>query len=150
MFGLYCLPIDLSHSNYQVGDAKHVYDIDTNYLDWLRVENINKEVYLLNLEESLLMFKRGYMVDRANVNYHDKDIHLRFFGRKVIFVAPSQIDMYALQVDLLANPPKISLRSSDSLLTHGLVNKFTFLDVLPFDNHRWGFFYQVPTPNLSG
>jgi hypothetical protein len=58
--------------------------------------------------------------------------------------------MYSLLIDLNANPPKISLKSTDSIEMAKHSEEYAFVDVLRFEQHKMGFFYQKPTPNLSG
>ena len=97
------------------------------------------------------MFKRGYMVDTAVVNYEVKGTYLRLYpDRKIIFIAPGQIDMYNLNIDLISNPPKISLQSTDSIMVNALTSGYTFLDLLRLDQNKYAFFYQIPEPNFSG
>ena len=113
---------------------------------------MNKEVYLLNLGCKIMMFKRGYMVDTAYVNSKkDPDSYLRLYpDRRVVFIAPGQVDMYNLTLDLLANPPKISLDSTDSIMVNTHTSGYSFFDVLRLDTSRYAFFYQISTPNYSG
>ena len=129
---------------------KHVYDIFMEFKSDLRVESINKECYLLNLDKKIMMFKRGYMVDQAIVNFQKSRTYLRYYvDKRVVFVAPDQIDMHNLLIDLNSNPPKISLKSTDSIVM-SLDSEYVFMDVLRLETNKWVFFYQVPTPNLNG
>ena len=149
-FGLYCLPIELAVSSYDVGKAKHIYNIEDEFLTHLKVETVNKECYLLNLGQKIMMFKRGYMVDTAVVNYQINDTYLRMYSDcKVVFITPSNIDMYNLSIDLLANPPKIALKSTDSIMVEQS-SSYQFLDVLRLDTMKYAFFYQIPIGNGSG
>ena len=96
------------------------------------------------------MFKRGYMVDTAVVNYQIKDTFLRMYSDcKVVFITPSTIDMYNLSIDLVANPPKIALKSTDSIMVEQS-SSYQFLDVLRLDHMKYAFYYQIPIGNGSG
>jgi hypothetical protein len=89
IFSLHCVPIDLAMSSYEVGTAKHVYDIEEEYRFSLQAYNLNKECYLLNLGWKIMLFKRGYMVDSVCINHKEHNTFLRYFSdRKVIFVGP--------------------------------------------------------------
>lgn len=82
------------------------------------MESVDKECFLLNLGREIMMFKRGYLVDKVAVNYQVKNTFVKYFSdRKAVHVSPSQIDFYNVIIDLAANPPKISLKSTDSLVT---------------------------------
>lgn len=88
---------------------------------------------MLNLGRELLLFKRGYLVDRAVVNHQVDNTFLRYFSdRKVVHVSPTQIDFYNVIIDISANPPKISLKSTDSLMTEERGSIYKFMDVLRF------------------
>jgi len=92
---------------------------------------VSKECYLLNLGNKLMLFKKGYMVDDAQLNFHSPNTYLRYFpDKKVAFVAPKQIDVYSLQVNLHANPPKITLKSTDSILINTQLQSLEFMDIL--------------------
>ena len=134
-----------------MGKIKQVYDIESQYKDQLKVETVNKECYLLNLAQKIMMFKRGYMVDTATVNYQFDNTYLRLYpDRRVVVITPNQIDMYHLHLDLLANPPKISLQSTDCIMVDSLTPGYRFMDVLRLDTHKYVFFYQIPSANLNG
>ena len=64
-------------------------------------------------------------------------------------VSPVQIDFYNVTIDLVTNPPKLSIKSFDSV-TQAHLPKFNFLDAVKFEDHKLAFFYQVPSPNVSG
>ena len=63
------------------------------------------------------MFKKGYMVDKVSVNFKDDNTFVKYFpDQKVVHGTSNQLDFYAVVIDLAANPPKISLKSTDSLM----------------------------------
>ena len=130
MFKLHSLTLDLN-ANYEVGKVKEIYLIKEEFRHTLKVGPVSKECYLLNLGNKLMLFKKGYMVDEAKLNFHSPNTYLKYFSdRKVVFVAPNQIDVYNLQIDLHANPPKISLKSTDSLLMNHQATGLQFMDIL--------------------
>ena len=54
-----------------------------------------------------------------------------------------------MTIDLVANPPKLAIKSFDSV-TQAHLPKFNFLDALKFEDHKLAFFHQLSSPNASG
>ncbi len=80
-----------------------------------------------------MLFKRGYLVDGANVNFKVDNTFLKYFSdKKIVHVAPNQIDFYNVLIDLTANPPKLTLKSTDALITPDRGAEYVFMDVLRF------------------
>jgi hypothetical protein len=70
----------------------------------------------MNLGQSILMFSKGYCVDKVFINMQLQESILKYFGdRKLIHISPAQIDLYNVAIDLLANPPKLTINSFDSI-----------------------------------
>jgi len=87
----------------------------------------------MNLGKEIYMFKKGYCVDKVAVNFHDNNTVLKYFSdRKLVHVAPTQIDFYNVVIDLAANPPKIQLKSTDSIVVPERKGKYLFMDLLRF------------------
>ena len=79
------------------------------------------------------MFKKGYCVDKVAVNFHDNNTVLKYFSdKKLVHVAPNQIDFYSVIIDQAINPPKIQLKSTDSIIIPPRIGKYQFVDVLRF------------------
>jgi hypothetical protein len=130
-FGLYCLPVELV--NFDLGAFKHTYDISEEFRTTLKVESVDKECFLLNLGREIMMFKRGYLVDQVTINFQVNNTFVKYFpDRKAVHVSPSQIDFYNVLIDLAVNPPKISLKSTDSLVTEERASNYEFMNVLRF------------------
>ena len=91
------------------------------------------------------------MVDEAKLNFHSPNTYLNYFpDKKVVFVAPNQIDMYSIVVNLQANPPKINLKSTDSIVINHQNSNMAFMDILRFEANKWAFFYQLPAAQSNG
>jgi len=59
---------------------------------------------------------------------------LKYFGdKKLIHVAPSQIDFYNVIIDLVSNPPKLAIKSTDSIGLELENCKYRFLEAIKFD-----------------
>ena len=79
------------------------------------------------------MFKKGYCVDRVAINYQVDNTFLKYFpDRRLVHVSPAQIDFYNLVIDLAVNPPKLALKSTDSIVVPERKGKHVFMDVLRF------------------
>jgi hypothetical protein len=99
-----------------VHELKKVYDIEDKYRSTLRVESISRDCYLINIGQAILMFRKGYLVDRAAINIHVEGSYLKYFDKQLIHAVPSQIDIYHIQTALNSNPPKLTIISDDSVL----------------------------------
>ena len=117
----------------------------------MKVESINRDCFLINLGKEIYMFKKGYCVDKVVVNNRDKNTILKYFSdRKLVHVSLTQFDFYNVVIDLVSNPPKLQLKSTDSIVIPERKGKYLFMDVLRFEEHKIGFFYQISSPNLAG
>jgi hypothetical protein len=105
----------------------------------------------MNLGQEILMFRKGYCVDKVKINQRVEGTVLKYFGerRELVHVSPLQIDFYNVTIDLVTNPPKLAIKSFDSI-TQIEHPKFLFLDTIKFEDHKLAFFYQLPSPNASG
>lgn len=75
---------------------------------------------------------------------------LKYFGdKKLIHIAPRQIDFYSFAIDLVSNPPKMSINSIDSI-TNVENQQYAFVDAIKLEDHKVAFFYQNPTISRSG
>jgi hypothetical protein len=116
----------------------------------LKIESIAKDSYFMNLGQTILMFRKGYCVDKAFINLKVEGTLLKYFGdKKLIHISPLQIDFYNVIIDLVSKPPKLTIQSFDSIssIEH---QKYVFLDAIKFEEHKLAFFYQLPFPNNSG
>lgn len=96
-------------------ELKKVYDIENKYRSTIKIESISSDCYLINIGQAILMFRKGYLVDRASINIHVEGSFLKYFDKQLIHVVPSQIDFYHTQVFLNSNPPKLTIISDDSV-----------------------------------
>jgi hypothetical protein len=138
------LQVEIQGFGVQVHELKKVYDIENQYYSTLRIESISRDCYLLNIGQAILMFRKGYLVDRAYISIHVEGSYMKYFDKQLIHAVPSQIDFYRLQAYLNSNPPKLTITSEDSVIAVPENSRYTFLDALKFDQHRIGFFYQLP------
>lgn len=81
----------------------------------MRIESISRDCYLLNIGQAILMFKKGYLVDRVYINIHVEGSYMKYLDKQLIHAVPSQIDFYGLQAYLNSNPPKLTITSEDSV-----------------------------------
>jgi hypothetical protein len=110
------LPIEIVGDKLELREVKKIYEIEDEFRDSLKIESLTRESYFMNLGQSILMFSKGYCVDKVCINMQMQGTILKYFGdKKLIHVSPSQIDLYNVGIDLLANPPKLTITSFDSL-----------------------------------
>lgn len=99
-----------------VGEVKKVYDIQEAFKNTLKIESISKDSYFMNLGQTILMFSKGYLVDRVYINIKVEGTVLKYFGdKKLIHISPKQIDFYKVEIDMGSNPPKLKIDSFDSI-----------------------------------
>lgn len=104
----------------------------------------------MNLGQEILMFRKGYLVERVRINQKVEGTHLKYFGdRMLVHVSSRQLDFYEVAIDLLATPPKLALQSFDCV-TFPPLPHYSFLDAVRLDSHRLAFFYHLPRSNSSG
>lgn len=70
MLEVWGLQVEIQGFGAQVHELTKVYDIENKYRSTLRVESISRDCYLINVGQAILMFKKGYLVDRAAINMH--------------------------------------------------------------------------------
>lgn len=127
-----------------------VYEVNEKQLLGLRVESVARDAFLMNLGQEILMFRKGYLVERVRITQRVEGTHLKSFGDRVlVHVSTCQLDFYELAIDLSATPPKLALQSFDCVTLPPLPN-YSFLDAVRLDAHRIAFFYHLPRSNSSG
>jgi hypothetical protein len=149
-FQLWCMPIEILPERLAVGEIKKIYEVESRHREGMKIESISKDSYFMNLGQEILMFSKGYCVDRVKITQKVEGTVLKYFGdKKLIHVSPMQIDFYSVLIDLAANPPKLAVQSFDSItnLEH---QKYVFLDAVKLEEHKTAFFYQLPFRNGSG
>lgn len=79
-----------------------------------------------------MMFRKGYCVDNVFINLKIENSELKYFNdKKLIHVSPEQIDFYDVTIDMISNPPKLSIKSTDSISQIDN-KKFRFMDLIKF------------------
>lgn len=126
-----------------------IYDVDIIYKHSLKIESITKDVMLMNLGPSILMFSKGYYVDKFFINFKIQGTFLKYFNNYLIHISQTQIDFYYVNIDLVSNPPKLQIHSFDSIINID-TQKYQFLDAIKFEQHKIAFFYFLPFTNNSG
>lgn len=110
------MSIEITPDKMVMGEVKKIYDIEIAYKDTLKVECITKDSYFMNLGQDILLFRKGYCVDKIFINLKLEGTLLKYFGdKKLVHIAPKQIDFYSFMIDLVSNPPKLSIHSYDSI-----------------------------------
>jgi hypothetical protein len=50
-----------------VGEASKVHEVHPRNVEGLRVESVARDAFLMNLGQEILMFRKGYLVERVKI-----------------------------------------------------------------------------------
>jgi hypothetical protein len=96
------------------------------------------------------MFKKGYMIDKVYINIQMDNSLLKYWDKKLIHIAPTQIDFYNVVIDLISNPPRLTIKPYDSIVFVSENNRYKFVEAIKFEDHKIAFFYQLAAPSITG
>lgn len=110
-----------------------MYEVSQEFKHKIKIESLTKDCYFMNLGQEILAFKKGFKVDEVKINRQSANSLLKYYNdKKLIHISEKQIDFYDFSIDLTANPPKISLTSTDSILIEDYDHQFVFFETIKF------------------
>ncbi len=113
-----------------VGEVGKVYKVEAKQVEGLQVESVAKDTFLMNLGQEILMFRKGYLVERVRITQKVEGTRLKYFtDRVLVHFSAKQLDFYQVAIDLIATPPKLAIQSFDCVTLPPLPT-YTFLDAV--------------------
>ena len=83
-----------------MGKAQHVYNIAGYARSITRLENYSKTIFLINMGDKILGFRKGYVIDTASLEMGTGSNNLRYIGgNKLIHVTDIKVEVYNFTIN---------------------------------------------------
>lgn len=114
-----------------MGKIAKIRDVPTKLESTVNFSNYSSSIYFMQIEQSLLAMRGAYVLDSLKTSKIVQNTHYKLFEqKKLVHLSEIKMEIYSLDLDESKNPPKIQVKSLDSLLLPTFKFKTRFIDII--------------------
>ena len=99
-------------------EPEKIYDIQKDLLveNRIHIKNYTDNMFIVNLNEEVLAFKKGYVLDSVSININIENTLLKYLGNDTMaFISEKKFEIYDFKINTSIRPYHIEVSSKDSM-----------------------------------
>ncbi len=141
------MEINFNQPEIKVSEIAKVFDIKTDLRDKIKLENYSKDIYLMKMKNSIVLFKKNYNIGDVHINKNTRTSYLEYLGsNKLILLTEDKIEINYLSIETNVNPNYVKTYPTDSILINRQPN-YQYFRIIPLQEDNYALFYQITPAN---